>query len=357
MNNKVKQTILDFNMLQKGDRVIVALSGGRDSVVLLHLLLAQRPSLGVEVMACHLNHLLRGEQAQGDERFAASLCEEAGIPFFCRREDVFSLAQQMGCSLEEAGRRARYAFFEQLSKEHGAKIATAHHLGDAAETFLLNLCRGTGLRGLCSIPPARGSVIRPLIEVSPQEIEHYAVQHQLSWRHDATNDDLSFSRNRIRHSVMPQLTDFAPHFYRSFLRTQRTLREEEAYLENETLAMLQQVQLPGGLSVSGLCSLPGPMLPRVVRTYLKKNGFSPEAEAVKKIVAMLHAGEGRMQISGGVDVKVGNGIFSADLQKEEDQPFCVAFRLGTSDLPNGKRLIAERIELEENNFQKFHKNY
>ena len=187
---KALAVIREEGMLCPGDMVLVALSGGADSVALLHLLLSLKESLGLqEIAALHVNHRIRGEEADQDEAFVQSLCGAWHVPLEIVRREVALLAQEQGKGLEETGREVRYAALEEAAGRMGetCRIATAHTLSDNIETVLLHLCRGCGIHGLTGIPPVRGRVIRPLLCCSREEIETYCREHSLSFVMDSTN--------------------------------------------------------------------------------------------------------------------------------------------------------------------------
>ena len=233
MLQKVLQTIQTYRMLSPGDKVIVGLSGGADSVALLHLLKKSQDHLNIHLFAAHVNHGLRGEAAGGDAAFVQNLCKQWDIPVYFKEADVRALAQTMGQSEEEVGRQIRYDFFNWVKTEVGGnKIATAHHKNDQAETILHNLIRGTGMQGLTGIQPVSGNLlIRPLIEVTKVEIMEYLELHQLFYREDATNQDSVYTRNRIRNQLIPSLEkDFNPDIVDSLTRMAGILREEEGFL-------------------------------------------------------------------------------------------------------------------------------
>ena len=209
MIEKVWQTIRTWSMIPEGGHVIVGVSGGADSVVLLYVLHALAPSLELKLTAVHVNHGLRGEASNEDEAFVKNLCRKLQIPLKIYSADVRQLSKDSGRSLEEAGRDFRYqCFFEVLAAEGADRIAVAHHRDDVCETVLMNLCRGTGIRGLAGIPAVNGQVIRPLIDISRAEIEVYAAAHHLSYCQDATNEARTYTRNRFRHDVLPYLTAY-----------------------------------------------------------------------------------------------------------------------------------------------------
>lgn len=207
LERKVLQTIKGYGMTAPGDHLIAGVSGGIDSVVLLHVLHSFAETLSIKITAVHVNHGLRGEDADYDADFVRDLCRKLEVPFKVFEADIRRLARDTGRSLEEAGRDYRYRCFREVLTEEGAdRIAVAHHRDDVCETVLMNLCRGTGIRGLSGIPPVNGKIIRPLIDVSRAEIEAYAQFHHLSCRQDETNADTTYTRNRFRLDILPYLT-------------------------------------------------------------------------------------------------------------------------------------------------------
>ena len=211
MLHQLQRYIREHDLLRAGDRVAVAVSGGADSVALLRLLLELRSELGIVVSVAHLNHQLRGADAERDAGFVAELAERHGLEFHLATRDVRAYAVEHKLSLEAAGRRLRYAFFSALVDEHKVdKVATAHTLDDQAETVLLKLLRGSWLRGLAGIHPrlraedGRIWVVRPLLATSRREVEAYLQRLQQPWREDLSNQDRRFRRNRVR-QLLPQL--------------------------------------------------------------------------------------------------------------------------------------------------------
>ena len=201
MTDKILSWMRGQCMTQPGDTVICAVSGGADSVCMLHVLLSLRNTLGITVEAAHFNHQLRGEESDRDEAFVRTLCAELGVVLHVDNGDVRARAAKTHESVEEAARALRYAFFSSLP----GLIATAHTQDDNLETVLLNLTRGTGLAGLCGIPPRRERFIRPMLAVSRAEIEAYLAQNGLSHVTDSTNFLPDARRNRLRQSVIPLL--------------------------------------------------------------------------------------------------------------------------------------------------------
>lgn len=196
-----------YHMAGQGSHVLVGLSGGADSVYLFFLLKELSEEMGFQLSAVHVNHMLRGESADSDSRFAEELAEKMGIPCYCVRVPVGEMAKRDKLSLEEAGRKARYEVFFETAKKIGADaIALAHHKNDQSETMLFHLARGCGISGLRGIPPVRKgeiAIIRPLLCVERKEIEAYLRENHINYVNDATNQENLFSRNKIRNRLIP----------------------------------------------------------------------------------------------------------------------------------------------------------
>ncbi|HBG07328.1 MAG: tRNA lysidine(34) synthetase TilS [Geobacteraceae bacterium GWC2_58_44] len=222
-------------LFKTGETVVVAVSGGADSVALLDIL-ARLGDLALRLVVAHLNHGLRGRASDGDEEFVSGRAAQYGLPFVLQRTDVKALAASSRLSLEDAGRRARYAFFARVAKEHGAtSIALAHHLDDQAETVLIRLLRGAGASGLSAMGSGcRGILKRPLLQVSRSELEHYLKGRGLSYRTDATNADTAILRNSIRHELIPFLRKYNPKVSERLAATAEILACDEELLEQLT---------------------------------------------------------------------------------------------------------------------------
>ena len=204
MKKKVLDFIREQHMVEEGDGVLAAVSGGADSVCLLFLLCSMREELAVRLAAFHLHHGLRGAEADRDEAFVKQLCGAWQIPFYSAHEDAAAYGRERGISEEEAGRELRYSHLEALADRLSfGKIAVAHHREDQAETVVFHLFRGTGLKGMGGIRPVRGKIIRPLLECSRQEIEGYLRENGISWCEDSTNSENTYKRNRIRNELLP----------------------------------------------------------------------------------------------------------------------------------------------------------
>lgn len=233
MLDKVLKTIQRYDMIAPGDKVLVGVSGGADSTALLHALKMLQTAVNMEIFVVHVHHGLRGEAADEDAHFVEELCRNWSIPFYLKKANVRQIAGQWGVSEEEAGRSVRYSFFDEvLTGIQGQKIALAHHQDDQAETILHNIIRGTGLKGLGGMKPIRdGKYIRPFLEVSRSEILNYCTIHCIAYQEDASNNDLIYTRNRIRHQLIPMIEEqFNPDFKASLTRMSEIIREDEAFL-------------------------------------------------------------------------------------------------------------------------------
>ncbi len=209
--DKVNNFIVDNHMITTGDRIVLGLSGGADSVCLLLLLLDVASRYGYkssDIFAVHINHMIRGQEADEDEEFARRLCEEKQVNFVAFRKDITQYARELGLSVEEAGRKFRYQCFNGVAKENGCtRVAVAHNKNDMAETVIFNMLRGTGLKGMSGMQPVRGNIIRPILGITRDEILEYLEEKQQNYRNDSTNAGLDYDRNKIRHIILPAMED------------------------------------------------------------------------------------------------------------------------------------------------------
>lgn len=241
---RVAQTIDKQDMLQKGNAVLIGVSGGPDSVALLSVLTALAPKYSLRLGVAHINHCLRGAASDQDERFVESLARENDMPCYIRRIDMRSRQEETGFCLEEAGREARYEFFRQIAEaKRYDKIAVGHHANDDAELILLNLLRGSGCSGISGIPAKRDPIVRPLIDVSRNEIMSYIIQYGLKYRTDASNEDTNYLRNRIRHQLMPTLMEYNPQITDSLVRIGNILSSEDEWVESLIVPLFQEAIL------------------------------------------------------------------------------------------------------------------
>ncbi len=244
LTKQIRKYIAAHQLIQPGDRIIMGVSGGPDSIALLHIMRDLAPSLDAQIIAAHLNHGLRTE-ADAEEAFVKDICQNIGVDCYTRTVPVTELARQQKASLEDAGRNARYAFFnELLSALEAQRIATAHHQDDMAETVLLHLLRGSGIKGLRGILPCHGVLIRPLLNVSKAELLNYLHTRKIFYCLDQSNADEYYLRNRIRHSLIPYLQqEFNPRIVDKLNQLAQIARDENAVLEQETERLWTDVLL------------------------------------------------------------------------------------------------------------------
>ncbi len=294
-----------WNMLPPpGSCVLCAVSGGRDSVCLLHYLHSISGNYGFSVAAGHYNHHMR-PTAQRDEDFVRDLCRELQVPFYTAGCDVVAAASENGCGVEEMGRHLRYAFLEHLADQLGAVyIATAHHMADQAETVLLNLLRGTGPEGLGGIPPVRGRLIRPLLNTPREEIEAYLAEHKLGHVEDETNESMAFARNRLRRRILPELETINSALRQNIARTAAIVRREDDYLDELAASHLPQEGL--WVSCRQLLEAPEVLRPRMIRILaerLKTGKKDWTAGHIEKILALAGSGRnGMLSLPGAVAI-------------------------------------------------------
>ncbi len=287
----VTNTIFRYKMLSRDDYVAVAFSGGADSTALLDILHKE----GYRVAAIHVNHMIRGAEADSDEEFCRQFCKARNIPFFCHRIDVPAEAKKSGEGMEEAARRLRYAAIEEtVSKESITKVATAHHADDNAETVIFNIVRGSGAKGGCGIPPVRDIYVRPLIEATRDEVIAYCKEHSLDYVTDSTNLSTDYTRNYIRHEIMPKLREINPLVSSALGRFSSLLRRDEEALES--------LVPKKGTDRHTLAALPDALLSRYIRKCCEEMGVSPSAVSVQCLMEDIRQGNRYLICDMGKDI-------------------------------------------------------
>ncbi|EGT5271093.1 tRNA lysidine(34) synthetase TilS [Clostridioides difficile] len=242
--DKVLSTINKHNLIQKGDKIVLGLSGGPDSVCLLHVLNRLKKDFNIEIYAAHLNHQIRGIEAQKDALYVSKLCEDMGIIFFVKSINVPKYCENEGLSLEEGARKLRYEmFYEIKDKIKANKIAIGHNLNDQAETVMMRIMRGTGLKGLKGIDYIRDNcIIRPILDVERNEVEEYCEAYNLNPRIDKTNLENIYTRNKIRLDLLPYMKDnFNSNVIESIVRMSNSLKSDNDYIEKEAEAKFREV--------------------------------------------------------------------------------------------------------------------
>lgn len=235
MEEKIQKTIKQYNMIESGDKIVLGVSGGPDSICMLEILNKLKNEFKFDIVVAHVNHMIR-EEAEEDEKYVLEFCKNRKIECYTKKIDVLELSKMEKISTEEAGRKARYKFFEEILKiTNSNKIATAHTANDNAETVLMNIIRGSGMSGLKGIEEKRDVYIRPLIYTLREEIEKFCEENSLNPRIDKTNMENIYTRNKIRNLLIPFIQkEFNPNIIDGINRLSAIAKQENEYLEKVT---------------------------------------------------------------------------------------------------------------------------
>ena len=362
MNNDLLSAVSRFNeekhLLQIGDKVLVALSGGAESVALLHLLISLREKYDLAISAAHMNHGIRGAEADRDEAFVRELCERWGIRLFCEKADVPAIAAENGESLELCGRRLRYDFFDRVSRGlGGAKIVTAHHADDNAETMLWNLTRGTGIAGLRGIPVQRGDIIRPLLCCTRADIAAYCAENKLDHVTDSTNQSDDYTRNKLRHRVMPVLRELNPNVSDTIGRTSDLMCEADDYLNLISKKELKRAKNNHGYSCGSLLRLDPIVLKYAVKNILENAAAPVDFRHIALIIEAMRDGAAVDLADGFTAVCAQGDLRIISAGANDDAGFCIPFdefvRFGAKrvSVKNGSPALTD-TELQELGFDR-----
>nr|WP_243237125.1 tRNA lysidine(34) synthetase TilS [Heliobacterium chlorum] len=296
MLQRFSQSLCQLGINKPKERVLIALSGGADSVSLLLLFKKVSPQIDLELAAAHYNHSMRGKESDADADFVAELTNRLQVPLYSETAPPKWWLQEPGTKMEVA-RRLRYDFLRRAAEQAGAQwIALAHHADDMAETVLFHMLRGSGIKGLSGIPAKRGPFVRPLLPFRRKELEAFLNAEGQNWRHDSSNDSDAYTRNRIRHQIMPALLYFNPKLVETLCRNADLLRADAEFLDRECELVYGQVQQEEGLKVKALIDLPLALRRRVLRRFLE-----PESLGSEKTDAILDQLQKNLGRSGIVD--------------------------------------------------------
>ena len=297
MKKAVLRAIKDFSLLgdYRSATVTVALSGGADSMALLYVLHSLKEEFGINVEAAHFNHLIRGAEAERDEKFVKEQCKKLGVKLYIGQGDVPAYSKEKGISLETAAREMRYDYLSRVNKDF---VATAHTASDNLETVLFNLTRGTAIEGLCGIPPKRDIFIRPLIYCTREQIENYCAENGIPYVTDSTNLCDDYTRNKIRHSVVPVLKDINPSVEKAAIRMSASLKRDNEQLNKAAEDFLKNsLDEKGLIETAKLSSLDEAIKARVIKKYVgtvtKENNL--ESVHIDSIINLLKSG-GRINL-------------------------------------------------------------
>ena len=291
---KVKKTIYGNFLINKGDTVLCAVSGGADSICLLRVMIALREEFDLNIAVANVNHMIRGEESDRDSDFVKKLCKEYGVDCYYREYNVIQLAKERKIGEEECGRILRYEFFEELSQKLGnAKIATAHNLDDCAETILFRMARGSSPAGIEGIRYHRQNIIRPLLDVKRSEIEKYLCDIGQKWCEDSTNALPIYARNKIRLSVIPSLDEISSGAANKIVQTSKMIAEDNEFLEEEAEKLLVECFFEKHLLVKPIIEAPPPIGRRALAQILKKWGAEITFERVESFSKFLKKESGK----------------------------------------------------------------
>lgn len=328
---KVLKTINEHELIKDGDTVICAVSGGADSMCLLTVMKALSEKMNLNIAAANLNHSLRGAEGDGDSQYVETICEIRGIPFYRKKLDIGTIAKVRGQTVEEAGREERYKFFDEVSRRlGGAKIATGRNISDNAETILFHLARGSSGRGLCGIQYKRGNIIRPLLDVSRAEIEEYLVDNAVMWREDSTNSELNYTRNKIRHTVLPRLEEINPGAVEKIVSCGKCISDDEEYLGELANKLISSALVDKDeYSTSSILGAPAPIARRAAAILLEKWGAKDiDRDKINTFIDFCSKPSGKqMDING--DVYVLRSFYTILKQsREQERGFSYMLRPG-----------------------------
>lgn len=354
MRDKVRRFIEANRLLEKGDHVIVALSGGADSVSLLYVLISLKELYNLTIYAAHFNHLIRGEEADRDERFCRELCGRLGVELFTGRADIPAEAERSGESLELCARRLRYGFFDELSEQYpGAKIATAHHMGDNTETVLMNLVRGTGLAGMAGIPAKRSpNIIRPLLNCSKDEIEAYCSENELPYVTDSTNLSDEYTRNKLRLNILPVLRELNPSLDEGVGRMAAVMRDADDYLNKISYEELDKAKTAYGYRCGDLLRLDRIILTYAVKRVIEDAGAPVDQRHIGLVIDAMR-NHSAVDLGSGYRAECAQDILRIVDAAEKTDDYCVPITAYYAERHSLEQLSALTVQESEKINKKF----
>lgn len=315
MNNLINKTIDKFNMLSIGDRVLVGVSGGADSMLLLSHLLAVRNDYGIAVIVAHVEHGIRGQESLDDAKFVEEFCKTNQIEFHLLTIDAVNEAKTLKMGVEEYSRKRRYEFFDSISCD---KIATAHNLSDNVETVLFRLARGSGLKGVCGIPAVRGKIIRPLIEINSSDIRNYCDKNNIKYRVDSTNNSNDYTRNFIRNTLIPDFENVNCEFENSFSSFISDANEDMDFITSQAEQAYNLVLCDNMLDIAELSQFHISIIKRVIIKYFLSFNITLDRVHLGNILELMNK-NGRIQIKGNFfAVSDGKFIRFADFSSDKN---------------------------------------
>lgn len=326
-------------------KIIIGFSGGADSMALAHYMCQSVDKS--RIICLHINHMLRGDEANRDESVASSFCEKHKMSFDVLRVNVKKLAKERKMGIEECGREVRYEYFSSLVKNDNDVILTAHNADDNAETIIMNLVKGTGITGMKGIPYKRQNIVRPLINVTRKEIEAYCEENQLDYVVDSTNLEDDYDRNKIRSKVMPVLNELNPSFVENIYRETELFRLQDEFIKRESIKLIEQAETDYGLDVSVLNHADKILVSTALKLYFEEHGCKRlSKENIDLVIKNLENG-GRIHIPGKLLAECSRGILTVtavDKREHEEKKI----ESEETVLKNGKTLHITIEKAEEN---------
>lgn len=291
---KIDKTVKKYNMLSMGDTVVVGVSGGADSMLLLYYLLQKREELSLNIIAANVEHGIRGQESVNDTAFVEEYCKGENVTFKCLKINAVSEAEAVGLGVEEYSRDRRYSFFRSFNAD---KIATAHNLSDNVETLLFRLSRGTSIKGCCGIPAVRNNIVRPLIECSSDEIRNACKDLCIPYVIDSTNNDNTYSRNLIRNCIVPEFTKINSNFENNVCRFIESVKEDEECLDSLSNECFDSAFKNNTLIIDKLKKYHISLIKRAFIKYCSLYGISLDEFHLSGLVRLLDT-PSRLQIKG-----------------------------------------------------------
>lgn len=289
---KANELVKKFNMLSQNDFVVVGVSGGADSMCLLHYLMSVKDKYNLRLLVANVEHGIRGQESVDDTNFVKNFCNDNNIEFKLLSINAIELAKDNGMSVEEYSRQARYEFFHSFNPD---KIATAHNLSDNVETILFRLSRGTSIKGMCGIPAVRGNIIRPLLSCSGKEIREYCKESNIPYRVDSTNADTEYSRNRIRQNIVPEFEMLNSSFENVVSRFINSVKEDEECLQEYANICLDECFKKDALTLEKLRKYPTSIQKRAIIKFYDMYGITLDECHLNDVLDLVHK-QGRTQI-------------------------------------------------------------
>ena len=339
------RAIDDYGMMDHIKRgVLVGLSGGADSVMLLLLLLKIKGTLcDFSIRAVHINHMIRGDEADRDELFSKELCRSLGVSFHSVRIDVPAISKKQAMGLEEAARKARYDVFNDIiaSNNSLSTVAVAHNATDNLETVLFNMMRGAGLAGIAGIPPVRDNIVRPLIYSSKQDITSALCESGIRFVTDSTNADNDYSRNYIRNEIIPRLSHLAGDPSCMAARMCKNLRDDNEYICSVADSFLAENMCEGRIEYKALLSMPKPIFYRVLVKMIERfTDVMPQTVHVEAVYSLLSGANFMYSLPGKIKFICENGLcYIGNDISEESPEYCVRLHSGVNEIPGYSTVV------------------